>query len=605
MTLHRVSETAGPTRRGCVIFVHGLGGDAFATWQVEGRVETSWLRWLAADLDVDVYSLAYDASPSAWLGLTMPLPERAKNVLTDLETWDIATAPIIFVCHSFGGLLVKAMLRQGIDKRVDPWQRIVRSTRAVIFLSTPHTGARLATYLGSLASLLRLTVSVKELEANAPALRDLNEWYRSNARVLNIETYCFYEKQALGWTTVVDETSADPGLEDVIPVPVDANHFDICKPRTREELVYRRVKQLVNKVLHPAGNKIAIEKISADSHPVAPRGLQLHFDRLIKDHTRLFAGRAYERKLITDHLAKGGTGYIFVEGSSGYGKTSLLSRIILDHPEIAYHFLNQSYRTTGAGFDNTQLDSILASLCEQLDDRCVLPSYLNQRETIHHVLTTVPKVPIVVLIDGIDEVSRHPSFLFGLLPNALPAGVTVILSARSQGDRCYLTEVGLSRQAISLHIQLSGLDYDDLRELLQIAGDSTRVLASDSSFVRSLHVISQGDPFYLRFLVEDVASGRITRGNIHLTPVGLEQYLDKQFSQLGQSAHLRQQQDILIQILLEDGPLARRDLIGLVDNLTIFNFDEVLRDIHRFLQVRNDNYTFCHNRFQLWFKSKL
>src|SRR6266404_9557421 len=81
--------------------------------------------------------------------------------------------------------------------------------------------------------------------------------------------------------------------------------------------------------------------------------------------------------------------------------------------------------------------------------------------------------------------------------------------------------------------------------------------------------------------------------------------LDKQFSQLGQSAHLRQQQDILIQILLEDGPLARRDLIGLVDNLTIFNFDEVLRDIHRFLQVRNDNYTFCHNRFQLWFKSKL
>jgi len=254
-TLHLVaSPTDGPSR-GQIIFVHGLGGDPYRTWTSEaGSGGCFWPSWLVQELGVTVYTLGYDASPSAWLGPAMPIFDRAKNVLTEFETRGLDRLPIIFICHSLGGILIKEILRQAVDKPVDGWQRIVARTRAVIFLSTPHVGARLATYLGYLASALRLTAATSELEAQAPALRDLNEWYRNSARKkLGIETYCFYEKHPVGGVMVVDESSADPGMEGVISVPLDGNHLDICKPESKESLLYRRIRQIISNTIPEQG----------------------------------------------------------------------------------------------------------------------------------------------------------------------------------------------------------------------------------------------------------------------------------------------------------------------------------------------------------------
>jgi hypothetical protein len=60
---------------------------------------------------------------------------------------------------------------------------------------------------------------------------------------MGIQVYC--EKQAVAGLLVVNESSADPGLPGVIPIPVDANHISICKPESRDKLVYSRVRKLV------------------------------------------------------------------------------------------------------------------------------------------------------------------------------------------------------------------------------------------------------------------------------------------------------------------------------------------------------------------------
>ena len=102
----------GGTPRASVIFVHGLGGHAYDTWRRAPDNDTFWPLWLAKDVQgISVYILAYEAPPSNWLGTSMPLQDRAVNVLEILLSEPgLRTGPIAFVCHSLGGLIVKQIL---------------------------------------------------------------------------------------------------------------------------------------------------------------------------------------------------------------------------------------------------------------------------------------------------------------------------------------------------------------------------------------------------------------------------------------------------------------------------------------------------------------
>lgn len=250
--IHRVTEDNRVDAAADIIFVHGLGGDKLSTWQFSDSPESFWPAWLAQELShIGVYSLSYDASPSAWLGSAMPLADRATNLLALLEADQFGARPIIWVCHSLGGLVVKQILRTAATLGQDSWRCLAECTKAVVFLATPHAGARLANYVGLLGRVLRTTVAVEELNANDPHLRELTQWYRNNAAQLNIATRVFFETQDTAGMRIVDETSADPGIGGVVPVAVDGDHFEICKPVNRDALVYKSIRQFVSQWAPP------------------------------------------------------------------------------------------------------------------------------------------------------------------------------------------------------------------------------------------------------------------------------------------------------------------------------------------------------------------
>ena len=67
--------------RANVIFVHGLSGHAYDTWRRAPDGDSFWPLWLAEDVEgVSVYTLAYAAPASNWLGTAMPLQDRVGNV---------------------------------------------------------------------------------------------------------------------------------------------------------------------------------------------------------------------------------------------------------------------------------------------------------------------------------------------------------------------------------------------------------------------------------------------------------------------------------------------------------------------------------------------
>jgi hypothetical protein len=243
--LHRVA-TARDRSRGAVIFVHGLGGDAYGTWQSEGRPENFWPAWLGQDFpDLEVWTLSYDASPTVWFGYAMELPDRASNVLALLEAERLEDSPLIFVCHSLGGLIIKQSLRIAAERQNQRLGQILHKTHGVVFLATPNTGSDVASWADRIRTLMGASAAIQDLKADTAVLRHLNAWYRDNAPQEDIATLVFFETRGTRGLPIVDPTSADPGIPHVLPIAYDGDHITIAKPPSRDDLLYRRIVRFV------------------------------------------------------------------------------------------------------------------------------------------------------------------------------------------------------------------------------------------------------------------------------------------------------------------------------------------------------------------------
>jgi pimeloyl-ACP methyl ester carboxylesterase len=146
-----------------IVFVHGLTGHEQQTWD---RPRSIWerLRLVRSGRQGDNTKELWPArrlgsSARVWLaGYPSPLlevlhggkvsqafAEEADEALRVLQRRGLGAKPIIFVAHSLGGLLVKALLcrsAQHFTEDINNARRsIVKATAAVVFLATPHAGS--------------------------------------------------------------------------------------------------------------------------------------------------------------------------------------------------------------------------------------------------------------------------------------------------------------------------------------------------------------------------------------------------------------------------------------------------------------------------------
>lgn len=316
-TLHQISGCGNADRKADVVFVHGLGGDAFGTWRHGNDDSTSWPHWLGQDHpEIAVWSLGYAASPTKWrrifgwfsksrrdAGYSMALPDRALQVLDYMVQSDLGQRPLLFICHSLGGLLAKHVLRTADDATIDPRMRqVATNTRAVLFLATPHCGAELASLLNAFRSVFGTTLSIENLRAHDAHLLDLYNWYRRNAVRLGIETNTYYEKRGVGGAlTIVNSTSAQCGVGPDA-VPLDEDHLSIAKPRDRDaqvccaarDLIRYRVlatpssSGIVSIAIQTADLKRLLAELGNDKQsPIADPNLQLLLASLLDENRRL------------------------------------------------------------------------------------------------------------------------------------------------------------------------------------------------------------------------------------------------------------------------------------------------------------------------------
>ena len=273
-----------------IVFIHGLTGDPEETWQSEETGEF-WPEWLCDDIpNVAVHSLGYPASFfGKWAKKEMNLYERAANVLEAMVGRGIGESPLVFVCHSLGGILAKQIIRTASDSDDEDWKQIASSLRMVVFLATPHKGSSLASVLHAFVPHFS-SRHVSLLTDDSGALTELNQYYRNFANghsefktVAFVETFKT-QKAAI----VVPKDSADPGVQGTQPIPVDKDHINISKPKNKEDVVYMSLERRISKMLPKATGS------GSGGFPADDYGEQSEDDRRDLLQKLIDAGRQHE-----------------------------------------------------------------------------------------------------------------------------------------------------------------------------------------------------------------------------------------------------------------------------------------------------------------------
>jgi hypothetical protein len=345
-------------------------------------------------------------------------------------------------------------------------------------------------------------------------------------------------------------------------------------------------------------------------HPVAEGGARItaslrpRLDDLLERHT-LFGGRKAELKRLNDFLAQRTSGYQFITGLSGFGKTALLPNWVKALQQggqsVCYHFISRLDEIADEDF-------ALRNLCQQLVAyhglSGTLPANTAEIRALYRQLLAIPPVEgekLVIVLDGLDE-ARGWTPGSDLFPHSLPKGVFVAFSAREIAKRDWLASLKLPRGEVE-KLELKTLGLAEIGHLLRAVGEPSTKWAEDPAFLTALYDKSSGDPFYLHYLVRDIQERKITSlKKLEDQPTGLKEYLDRWWEEVSDVAGEQAVKDLLgYLVVAREGHLIRDDLTDISDKDALDGavFEKTIIQLQRYV-VGDDKegYAFCHKRFR-------
>jgi len=171
-----------------IVLVHGLNGQPDSTWTANNNVfwpldllpavlKDSHANIMVYGYNADVCSSSSDRTPSNNF-----IYQHAQSLVTNLTFHRVSDGtfknPIIWVCHSLGGILVKRALLYSSDihePHLQDLRSIFVSTFGLIFLGTPHTGSDAASWGLVLQAMFDAVVPKRFLSSEPVLLRTLKK----------------------------------------------------------------------------------------------------------------------------------------------------------------------------------------------------------------------------------------------------------------------------------------------------------------------------------------------------------------------------------------------------------------------------------------------
>ncbi|GAB1317903.1 DUF676 domain-containing protein [Madurella fahalii] len=253
-----------------IVAVHGLNGGARSTWTAKAGV--CWLdhpQFLPKYIkNARVLVWGYNADFTSLDG-GRPSKDRihhhahtlVANLAADRRLSGTADKPIIFLCHSLGGIIVKrvanniraltyAQTRTGYKVSHD--YHIFSCTYGILFFGTPHHGSSPASWLdyvkklgaAATAGIMSKSDLVSALENESETLQNITDYFVPIMRNFNI--FFFWEQEPtslgrLGRVYVVTHESAAPTYDETERAAIAADHRGMVRFDNPESQGFRMV----------------------------------------------------------------------------------------------------------------------------------------------------------------------------------------------------------------------------------------------------------------------------------------------------------------------------------------------------------------------------
>ncbi|KAI1751937.1 hypothetical protein F4782DRAFT_530881 [Xylaria castorea] len=241
-----------------VVFVHGLNGNLYDTWTAPSG--TYWPADLLPGVIPNCRIFSYGYNANLWFDAAHGnIYIYAENLVVELasERDEFSQSrPIIFIAHSLGGLVVKRALAFAQTRR--QYGSLLESTKAVVFMGTPHQGSPLAGY-GEFVSKLwnavqgsASTSSTSQLKTFSRELQTIASDFTELASGMEIVT--FYELKNMPYVgRIVEDWSARMNHPRETCLGISTNHMDICKFNSSSDQnfqsIVRQLQRLARQML--------------------------------------------------------------------------------------------------------------------------------------------------------------------------------------------------------------------------------------------------------------------------------------------------------------------------------------------------------------------
>lgn len=222
--------------------------------------------WLPKDCkNLRILGVNYWSSVSEWLEtcplLSSDIESRAFELADILKEAEVGVkqTPVVWLAHSMGGLIVKQLLVSAAESGNED-EKICDNTKALLFFSTPHKGSSVANMPRAAAAVFWPSTDVKQLQENSPLLLELNKNFLNVADKYKWETISFSESKPTLVTAFkvpfhfVKPESADLGRGTFYQLPLD--HLSICKPASRQSMLYKTVLDVI---LYVSENRLNVK----------------------------------------------------------------------------------------------------------------------------------------------------------------------------------------------------------------------------------------------------------------------------------------------------------------------------------------------------------
>ena len=319
-----------------IVAVHGLGSNAAYAWK-HWDSRKDWIQeFLPTDFpDCRTIVVNHDSRWDAYSPV-QSLRDYGQVILDSVASVrrdeEENSRPLIFIGHSFGGILLKKALVIGKEANPGTRQRqVADSTEGAIFFGTPHKGSNFALF-GTLSSYFSYWRGSRTdlLEFLTPSSKELEDLHFSFLRAFDRVYMCnFFETIPLAilnmplYLVVSRESAIIDGRESV---PLEATHRGLSKFASIDDENYTRVKRAIqNNVDHIKKRRTEEHERHVFAVPFRIRGVPV---------IGAFVGRNDILDLMEDHLLPAGEKRLRVlalQGLGGIGKSQLAIEYAIRH----------------------------------------------------------------------------------------------------------------------------------------------------------------------------------------------------------------------------------------------------------------------------------